>query len=241
MEAKSILALFFNCLVGHYPTPIILMLLLTGRLSLFTSLGLMFYTFILFPRKLAKDFHGFPDAVAAKLRVALWYTGDKYFDAEKALQGYREAFVLAQKEKMDPFGDQYLGMRLQLAAFFEKIQFLPRAIEILEQERATYLSALDILSTKPEMEDRRAQILFKTVALNLKLAEYYSHGDVHNDEAAEERLVWAVTAILKEEERLEGGLSSTESEPAMSKEQMGATLEGTVRIIDSTHSKTGMA
>ena len=198
-------------------------------------ISLLLYTFVIFPDRLRKDFHGFPDEVAARLRLALWYTNDRHFNPEKALHHYKEALVLANKAEMDPFGDQYFGMRLKIAAFFEKINTIPKAIELLEHDRQQYIKAVEMLSAREGREERRAQVLFKTIALNAKLAEYYSHEQVQDDEAAEERLVWAVTALLKEQERRRSeGIKESIDNQWISDEQTGGTLEGKATIKSST-------
>lgn len=190
------------------------------------SLGVVFYTFVIYPRKLAQEFHGFPDNVAAKLRLALWYSEGRHFDAQKALQAYKDALNLAQKNKMDPFGDQYFGLRLKIAAFLEKMTMIPKAIEVLEQDRKHYLRKIESLAEVPEARERRTEILFKAVVLNAKLAEFYSHEVVNNDPAAEECLVWAVTTILEEQRRRDGEEGDKMiSSPFMNGEQIGGTLE----------------
>lgn len=194
------------------------------------SIGFVFYTFVYYPRQLARDFNGFPDRVGAKLRLALWYTHDNHWDPDKALQHYKEALLLAQKLKMDPFGDQYFGMRLKVAGFLEKLGNIPKAIELLEQDRTVYLKAVESVSGRSDLAERRGQILFKAVGLHAKLAEYYSHEAIGDDEAAEERLVWAVTTILKENEGLDKPSQDSNNTSAwIDKEQIGGTLEGECR------------
>ena len=140
---------------------------------------------------------------------------------------YREALVLAKKGNMDPFGDQYFGIRLRIANLFEKAELVSKAIEVLESDRGQYMKAIEALSTRPDQGKRRSQLLFKAIALHVKLAEFYSHEQIHNDEAAEERLVWAATTILTERERRRNEDVKEDDEGEwINDEQTGATFEG---------------
>ena len=68
-------------------------------------------------------------------------------------------------------------------------------------------------------------MLAKMVGVSVKLGELYADDRIKNEEAAEERLVWAVTTVLKEKERRERE-GVREGEGAwMSAEEVGGALE----------------
>ena len=72
---------------------------------------------------------------------------------------------------------------------------------------------------------KRTRVLGKTIGISVKLGEYYANPYVDDPEAAEERLVWAVTALLKEQKRREEeGVKEGEGE-WMSNEEIGGALE----------------
>lgn len=133
---------------------------------------------------------------------------------------------------LDPFSDEILGVKIQLSAMFEKAHSYQKAIEVLELVRADCLKWLDCFGDSEgndgEMRGKRTKVLGKTVAISVKLGELYSCEYVLEWEAAEERLVWAVTALLKEQRRREvEGVKEGEGD-WISNEEIGATLEGNV-------------
>lgn len=126
---------------------------------------------------------------------------------------------------MDPFSDEVLGVKIQVGALMEKIQQYKKAIEVLELVRNDCLRWVNELGSKPGNEGRRTQILGKTVGISVKLGELYGNEYVLDKEAAEEKLVWAVTTVLKEQQRREReGVKEGEG-MWMSPEQIGGSLE----------------
>lgn len=76
---------------------------------------------------------------------------------------------------------------------------------------------------------RRRRLLQCAVKAGVKLGELYSHEDIHDPAMAEERLVWAVTALLKERQRRETeGVKDGEGVWFASGEEIGGALEGMV-------------
>ena len=73
---------------------------------------------------------------------------------------------------------------------------------------------------------RRRRLLQCAVKAGVKLGELYSHEDIHDRAMAEERLVWAVTSLLKERQRRETeGVKQGEGEWFASGEEIGGALE----------------
>ena len=170
------------------------------------------------------NFKAFPEPVAAKLRRALYYTNIDPQPAN-AIKYYRQALQVAAQLGMDQFSDELLGIKIQLANFFEKNRMYDTAIEVLELVRKDCLGWLEEEGVKPGNEGRRTKVLVKTIQISVKLGEYYANEYVANQEAAEERLVWAVTALLKEQKRRdEEGVKEGEGE-WMSNEEIGGALE----------------
>ena len=170
------------------------------------------------------DFKAYPEPVAAKLRRALYYTNID-LQPKNAVKYYRQALQIAAELGMDPFSDELLGVKIQLSKLFEQIHMYHKAIEVLELVRSDCLRWLEEVGEKPGNESMRTKVLGKTIGISVRLGEYYAHRQVENQEAAEERLVWAVTALLKEQKRRDNdGVKEGEGE-WMSNEEIGGALE----------------
>ena len=74
--------------------------------------------------------------------------------------------------------------------------------------------------------ERRRRLLQCAVKAGVKLGDLYSHEDIHDPAMAEERLVWAVTTLLKERQRRETeGIKEGEGKWFASGEEIGGALE----------------
>ncbi|OBT69218.1 hypothetical protein VE03_01840 [Pseudogymnoascus sp. 23342-1-I1] len=169
-------------------------------------------------------FHKFPEPVAKQLRKALYFTNQD-LKPHQALKFYKKTLRVAEEIGMDPFSDEILGVKFQLAAFMEKIQQYHKAIQVLEIVRSDCLDWIEEFGDKPESAGKRTRILGKTIEISVKLGELYAGEYVKEPELAEEKLVWAVEAILKERQRREKeGVKPDEGE-WLTPEQIGGTLE----------------
>jgi hypothetical protein len=132
---------------------------------------------------------------------------------------------VADEIGMDPFSDEIMGVKIQLASFMEKIQRYKQAIDILEIVKKDNLLWIDQLGSLPGNEGKRTKVLGKTVGVSVKLGELYANQYVSQKEAAEERLVWAVETVLREQQRREtNGVKEGEGE-WLSPEEIGGSLE----------------
>ena len=128
---------------------------------------------------------------------------------------------------MDAFSDEVIGIKLQLAFLMESVGQVGKAVEVLGIVLRDCVAWVE----DPERggrEERRAQrgrVLGKCVGVSVKLGELYADERIGDQESAEERLVWAVTTVLKEVERREReGVKEGEGK-WMSEEEIGAALE----------------
>ncbi|KAG8624972.1 hypothetical protein KVT40_006723 [Elsinoe batatas] len=178
----------------------------------------------------ATSFHNFPESVAKQLRRALYYTNID-LQPQKAFPYYQKAINAAREEGMDPYSDEVIGIKLQLADLMEKSSNIPRAIRVLETIRADLLArseeALALPDISPEQQQqRRTRLLSKTVAIALKLSEYYSNPYIHSDAQALESALWAVNTVLRELDVRRAARATDESHgPFLSPDEFGATLE----------------
>ena len=119
-----------------------------------------------------------------------------------------------------------LGVKIQVATFYEKMHHYQGAIDVLERVREDCITWMEQLGGKAGNEGKRTRVLGKTIGISVKLGEYYANEYVANQDAAEEKLVWAVTALLKEQKRREDeGVKEGEGQ-WMSNEEIGGSLEG---------------
>ena len=180
---------------------------------------------VVYQRYIIGDFKAYPEPVAVKLRRALYYTNIDP-QPKNALKYYRQALEVADELGLDPFSEEMLGVKIQVALFYEKIHQYQGAIDVLEVIRRDCLTWIEQLGGKAGNEGKRTRVLGKTVAVSVKLAELYANVYVADREAAEEKLVWAVTALLKEEKRREDeGVKDGEGD-WMTNEEIGGSLEG---------------
>lgn len=127
---------------------------------------------------------------------------------------------------MDPFSDEVLGVKIQVAYLLEKSHDYHKAIEVLNLVLGDCLRWIELVGGKPGHEGMRRRVLEKSVRLSIKLGELYANQHVAEPEAAEEKLVWAVTTLLKEQKRREDeGVKEGEG-PWLSSEEIGGALEG---------------
>ena len=180
---------------------------------------------IVHQRYIIGDFKAYPEPVAAKLRRALYYTNIDP-QPKNALKYYRQALELAAQMGVDPLSEEILGVRIQVAFFYEKIHQYQGAIDVLELMRRDCLKWVEEMGGKEGNEGKRTMVLGKTIAMSVKLGELYANIYVADQEAAEEKLVWAVTTLLKEQKRREDeGVMEGEGE-WMTNEEIGGSLEG---------------
>ena len=139
---------------------------------------------------------------------------------------YKQALQIAEELGMDPFSDEILGVKIQVAALMERIQNYAKAIEVLEIVRADCIKWESELGGLDRNTAKRTRVMAKTVAMSVKLGELYSNEYINNGTVAEERLVWAVETILREKQRREKEGVKEDEGDWISDDELGASLEG---------------
>lgn len=187
--------------------------------------GVLLYAPYVYHYYIVGAFHNFPEPVAKKLRRALYYSQENSLDPKLAIKYYRETLAAADEEGMDPFSDEVLGVKFQLASFFEKLQNHQRAIDILEIVRRDCLRWFDEFGDKHWNDGKRTRVLGKTIGISVKLGDLYSNPYIKDTEKAEEKLVWAVETVLREKMRREKeGVKEGEGD-WITDQEMGASME----------------
>lgn len=200
----------------------------------------------------SRQFTRYPEPVARALRKALYFSNHDP-DPQRALKYYKQALELCDEHGLDHFSDDVMGIKVQVAAWLEKIESYQNAISVLENllgdckrwvevmERSAEegtLPKLEPVSTPNEGEAdvperpreslwaKRTRLLAKAVSISVKLASLYSDEHVLEREAAHERLVWAVETTLRETQRRAKESPKEGEGPWMSAEEIGGSLEG---------------
>ncbi|KAK0728595.1 hypothetical protein B0T26DRAFT_636943 [Lasiosphaeria miniovina] len=192
----------------------------------------------------AEQFTRFPEPIAQALRRALYYSNYAP-DPQRALKYYQKALDLCNEMNLDPFSDEVMGIRIQIAAWLEKLESYENAaktlealladcrrwVQVMEKEvkegtaPKTLLDPQNLDEVTETLWGKRTRILAKSVAISVKLADLYSDEHMREDELAHERLVWAVETGLGElRRRTAEGLKKGEG-VWMSSEELGGALE----------------
>jgi hypothetical protein len=187
------------------------------------------------------------------LRKALYFSNHE-IDHQRALKYYKQALELCDQEGLDHFSDEVMGIKIQVAAWLEKIESYQNAISVLENLLADCKRWVEVMEKSasegtlpklvplpaPKEEEsadapeplretywgKRTRLLAKAVSISVKLASLYSDEHVLERDLAHERLIWAVETTLREiQRRAKEGLKEGEGS-WMSAEEVGASLEG---------------
>jgi len=168
----------------------------------------------------------YPEVVAQKLRKAIFYSSVD-IQPRNAVKYYKQALLAAQEVGLDAFSDEVLGIKIKLSALMQNIGDVQRAIDVLEIIQRDCGEWMDDPGRggREEKRGQRTSVLKKMVGISVRIGELYADERVGNQEAAEEKLVWAVTTVLRERERREReGVKEGEGE-WLSGEEIGAALE----------------
>jgi Tfp pilus assembly protein PilF len=182
-----------------------------------------------------KSFHKYPEPVAVKLRRALYYTNSD-LQPKEALKYYRQALQIAEEMGMDPFSDEIMGVKIQIASLMENIQLYSKAIQVLEILRRDSLTWMEELGGLEQNKLKRTKVLQKCVGISIKLGELYSNPVIYNRDMAESRLVWAVETVLKERQRRDTHKVNEEIEGSwLSDSEIGAAMEALAHTYEETN------
>lgn len=78
-----------------------------------------------------RQFTRYPQPVAKAMRRALYYSNYNP-DPQRALKYYKQALDLCRELALDPFSDDVMGIRIQLAAWLEQIENYEVSAKVLE-------------------------------------------------------------------------------------------------------------
>lgn len=201
----------------------------------------------------AEQFTKYPPDVAKSLRRALYYSNHQ-LDPQLALKYYKLAIEQCNANGLDPFSDEVVGIKIQLAAWLEKIGNVKGAIHVLDLVLAENKKWLRMVEANPEKLPRapvpgtvvgegqtqqtitkedfeqwiwssRNRVLAKTCQISIKLGELYADDQVLDKDKSHEYLTWGVETSLKEfRRRATDGVKKDEG-PWLTPDEIGAALE----------------
>ncbi|KXL42291.1 hypothetical protein M433DRAFT_71363 [Acidomyces richmondensis BFW] len=173
--------------------------------AILCGVGALIYTNYYYQTYIIGAFQKYPEPVAKKLRRAL-YNHNIDFQPQEALDYYKQALQAADEVGMDPFSDEVIGIKIQLAKLLEDAHTYGGAAEVLEIVRAESLEWIRRFGDKDNSPERKrycTRLLAKCVAASVKLGELYGNPVLWDRDTAEERLLWAVETVVKERQRRE--------------------------------------
>lgn len=88
--------------------------------------GSLYFTYFFHPQ-----FTRYPEPIAKALRKALYYSNYNP-DPKRALKYYRQALELCDELQLDHFSDEVMGIKIQLAAWLEKVESYEGAAKVLD-------------------------------------------------------------------------------------------------------------
>ncbi|ORY59456.1 TPR domain-containing protein [Pseudomassariella vexata] len=135
----------------------------------------------------AEQFTKFPPDVAKSLRRALYYSNYAP-DPKLALKYYKIALEQCDQHGIDPFSDEVLGVKIQMAAWLEKIDNYQNAIDVLESILLNCKRWID----KMEQSVRAGQVDKSGMLIGAAAAAVSrSQGDVSDEDEGPPENLWA--------------------------------------------------
>ncbi|KAL8756719.1 MAG: hypothetical protein Q9184_004409 [Pyrenodesmia sp. 2 TL-2023] len=195
-------------------------------------LGLIYANYV-YKSYIIGEFAAYPEPIARHLRRALFYSNHD-LQPENAVKYYMKALDLATEMGLDPLSDEILGVKFQLASFLEKQLHQPKtAIEVLERVKAHCVAWEKEFGSLDRQREKRTRVLGQVVRVSVKLGELYAAPEVMETEHAEASLVYAVTTLLKEQERRQSeGVKEGEGD-WIGADEIGGALESLANHYES--------
>lgn len=192
-------------------------------------LGLVYANYV-YRSYIIGEFAAYPEPIARHLRRALFYSNHD-LQPEAAVKYYVKALELANEMGLDPLSDEILGVKFQLASFLEKQLHQPRmAIDVLERVKEHCIAWEKEFGRLDRQREKRTRVLGQVVRVSVKLGELYAAPEVMETEHAEESLVYAVTMLLKEQERRQSEGVREEEGDWIGADEIGGALECTFSL-----------
>ncbi|KAF1989755.1 hypothetical protein K402DRAFT_410866 [Aulographum hederae CBS 113979] len=184
----------------------------------------------LYHDKVVYPYRTFPEEVSTPLRRALFFTY-QWSNPERAMKYMLEAMQAVKDTGMDPYSDEVINMRVQIAVIYQNARQDAYAIRELETLRREIMDLVGKNWDSLVQDGRRAILLKWAVGLSVKLGELWGQPQMEDKQGrGEEYFTWAVETALKEKKRREDeGVLDGEGD-WMGEEEIGATMEGLANL-----------
>ncbi|KAI0206121.1 TPR domain-containing protein [Astrocystis sublimbata] len=138
------------------------------------------------------QFTRFPPEIAKSLRRALYYSNYQP-DPKLALKYYKLALQQCTAAKLDPFSDEVIGVRIQLAAWLEKIGNFQNSIEVLESLLDDCKKWVELMekSARDGLVDNSGRVIGPKTAQSSTPKRDDQASENNEEEAAEPENLWA--------------------------------------------------
>jgi hypothetical protein len=165
--------------------------------------GLILLSFVAYDEYYVQHpkYANYPLEVEQSLRQALHYTHVKP-NKEAALRHFQEALIRAEKNSLEPFSKEFIGLRIRYAEMLEKFGHVAAAIEqldLLAVDHAKKIKDIDEVAahdlSSPEL---RRRLLKGFIQFNIKISELYESDYLQDMDKAKQVLSDAVGVLVTE-------------------------------------------
>jgi hypothetical protein len=143
----------------------------------------------------------YPEAVERNLRVALHYTHVRP-DADAAIQAFQSAMLSAEQSSMDPYSQEFIGLRIRYSEMLEKFGRVAAAVEVLDLLTKDCEEKLSTIDAETSVDDTtiglRKRLLKGIIQYRVKMASLYETDYLQDMSKAKETLSDAVGILVKE-------------------------------------------
>lgn len=197
------------------------------------AMGAWIYVPYLYQTYIIGQYHNYPEAVAKKLRRAIYYSKID-INVPEALKYFEQAIGVARDEGMDAMSDEVMGIKIEIAGLLERVNNFREAIKVLDTVVQQNLDWIEAHKDQPEFRKQCTHVLYQTVKVQIRVADYYANPAVWDRDTAEAKLVWAVETLVREKQRREReGVSEEEEGPWLSDDEAGAAIEDLAQLYSS--------
>ncbi|KAH7633779.1 hypothetical protein B0T09DRAFT_395987 [Sordaria sp. MPI-SDFR-AT-0083] len=227
----------FKTMLRQNPEELVFALVLLAALAVVMVYIIRLY----FTYFYSEQFTKYPPPVAKALRRALYYS-NYHPDQQMALKYWKQALELCDELHLDNFSDDVMGIKIELAAWLEKIGSYENAVKVLENLSGDCRRWVDLMEKNVKDGGKIPPSLLPPVAPQDPAGQSPAAKKPEQEEIPEtiwgrrtrilgkpeeahERLIWSVETALNElRRRTVEGLKEGEGK-WMSSEEIGGALE----------------
>ena len=148
-----------------------------------------------------KIWANYPPGVEQQLRVALHFTHVRP-DADSAIEHFQKALLFADQSPMDPFGPEFIGMRIRYAEMLEQFGRVKASVVVLNlltkdcEDKISEIDESDVKSD--ETIALRKRLVKGVIQYKVKVASLYETDYLQDTSMAKQTMSDAVGLLVKE-------------------------------------------